>query len=1159
MLKIRLLGVPLVELDNELLEINRRTPRALLFYLAMHKEPIGRDRLCDFIWADDGGEKDQKRKLRGVLNNLRNSFPDKEVIRTYHDMVGLVQHDLEVDVWKFNAAIKKMNHFKSITTEDKTLPPGLFQDLVSAAELWRGDTFIESSDMQQVSSETEKWWSEKNREFKKDRLALYKFVAQQVGGMGRDDQAVSWAEKALAIEEYDEEAHFLLLRSLLRSGQRKRGYQHYLSIKDDFEEAWGGDFVKDIHALGREFAQEKVASPIRVGPEWSTKGQAQVSFIGQEDAIQILLQRYSTGGTALVLGEIGAGKTRLVQEFYRSLELSPRVLFLPCHERTAHIPYQPLRDMLWQLTTVDIWKELPIEWIEPVMALMPKTDESRAELSETMGRSYAKSNVFEAVKNILWFFAQKEDVFLFVDDVHWADEATLSLLIFLLDELLFEEENIFLVMAADIDGKNSNLDKLLSHTITENLTTVEVLPLSEENISELAFYILQEKISKKAVGRLLEETGGNALFVLETLLDAWTRSKENKLSFDFPTPPSIKRLIEEKVAKLSENAREFLSLAAIQGNPFEISVLEKSVQFSSQELFSIIEELQETRFIARATEQESLSYSFLQTKVYEELNDSLPPIKSRSLHKVVAQTLESLHEAYPDPQASVIAEHYEKAEEFLKAFSWWIRAAKYAYQLYSIGDSVVAYQRAEALLSKVTFSENDIYALYAPWGIMLFESDNPDALEIVMKRFLLLGEKRGSNLLTGAALDGLSDVYMARNQFEEGLEYTKNALSYLETSENIQAKMSALIHHGVFLYMLNGFSPSQKSFQETLVLGEGRNDKASLYFLGNANYQMATVLTGMGFPMKAIEYAEKSLHLMRLAKSAYGTILPHTMSGLAYYFLGNYEKGREHALKGIEIASQTDSWRMLGYASVHASMNEVELASFGAAWAHAERAIALGNKYKHTEIESMGYKTRGDIYARLNALPQAAAAYQKGMEVDKGSFATLENMARLGLTLSLLGDPQGDALLQQAYSYTKAADLGSIFYTAKAIELSIFVLRKDYTSFEEKAPLIRKAMKERSHSTATLWVDYLDALADFQRGDLEEAQKELELLCSASAPTSFFWIRFRVLKAYIQILQKLGRESSAPRAELKEMLLIIEKGLGNAPLEAEWKTFATNI
>ena len=58
MLKIRLLGVPLIELDGELLSINRRAPRALLFYLAMHKEPIGRDQLCDFIWAGEGGEQD---------------------------------------------------------------------------------------------------------------------------------------------------------------------------------------------------------------------------------------------------------------------------------------------------------------------------------------------------------------------------------------------------------------------------------------------------------------------------------------------------------------------------------------------------------------------------------------------------------------------------------------------------------------------------------------------------------------------------------------------------------------------------------------------------------------------------------------------------------------------------------------------------------------------------------------------------------------------------------------------------------------------------------------------------------------------------------------------------------------------------------------------
>jgi len=265
------------------------------------------------------------------------------------------------------------------------------------------------------------------------------------------------------------------------------------------------------------------------GSEWPIKGQAQVPFVGQEDAIQILQQRYFSGGTALVLGEMGAGKTRLVQEFYRFLEFPPRALFLPCHERTAHIPYQPLKDMLWKLTATDLWKELPAEWVEPLMALMPKINGAGDGLDERIGKSYAKSKVFEAVKNILLFFAQKENLFLFVDDVHWADEATLSLLVYLLDELLFEEEKLYLVMTAEVGGQNPNLDRLLAHAATENLTTVQVHPLSEENISDLAFYILQKRVSPETSARLLEKTGGNAFFVLEMLLDAWHFQRTTKL------------------------------------------------------------------------------------------------------------------------------------------------------------------------------------------------------------------------------------------------------------------------------------------------------------------------------------------------------------------------------------------------------------------------------------------------------------------------------------------------------------------------------------------------------------------------------------------------------------------------------------------------------
>ncbi len=1157
MLDIRLLGAPLVYLDGELLIINRRATRALFFYLIINKEPIDRAKLCDFLWGDKGGEKEQRQKLRVTLNNLRKSFPNREVIRTYHDMVGLVQHDLRVDVWEFDAAIEKMRHYISILSEGPTLPPGLYQDLVKAAKLWRSATFVLNGDMQ-VSAVSENWWLEKNRGFDKDKLILFKFVSRQEGLMGRRNDAISWAKKAIEIDDYDEEAHFLLLRNLLNANQRKEGREHYRSIKGDFSEEWGGDYVKRIHDLGQKFAKEEQVSLKNARPKLNIRKSAHLPFVGQEDALKKIHENYQRGKVSLILGEAGAGKTRLVQEFCESLGIMPELLLAPCLMADKNIPYQPLTRMLRNSVEKSTWQIVPATWIEPITMLLPELRDFRDDIGGEVGDTYAKPILFEAIKNLLILVAEDYPYLLFLDDVQWADDATVELLIYLLQESSFSQKNMRLIIASRIEEQSVEFNHFLLTSPKSSIREIKLRRLSEKNISDLAFYLLQEELSPKAAEKLSRETGGNPFFILEILMAIWALPNWGNLEKELPVPASVRSLIERRLENLSVQAKELLYIAAILGNPFEFRLLEKTAELSLKEMLFVIEELEDAQLIREEKKKGVLQYAFVHEKIRKAIIDSLSLVQSRFLHKKVAQALEEMSEEYKDSQAAILAEHYEKSEAFTRAFGLWVQAGQYAYHLFSVKDATTAYKRAESLIAPEILSESNIYNLYSNWGVMLYENDNPDELEKVMQRFLAISESRGSALLLGAALNGMSDLSMARNQFKEGLAYTKEAISYLRTSNHTPALMNALIHRGVFLYMLNKFTISQEFFKEALVLGEGRDDPASLYILGNANFQMAIALTGMGFPKKALSYAQKSLHAMRLSRSSYGAILPYNILGLAHYYLANYEKGRDSALKSISIATRTDSWRMMGYSFAYAGMNETELASLGTAWQYGQKAIELGKNQKHTEIVSLGYKIFGDIYTHLDAFPQARDAYQKGVDVDPGSFAMLENLARLGVTLSLLGDPKGDAILQQALSTTKATGLESIFWNAKSLELGTFLLHNDCATFEENYPLVEKNLKERTHPDATGWIEHLQAFFSLYQGKPQKAQIQIETLLLKLENSPFFWTKFRTLKLYVQILQALGQETTAPRAEIEEMLQKIESGLRDAPIQEEWQSFAEN-
>lgn len=1154
MLDIRLLGPPLVYLDGELVPIKRRITRALLFYLAAYGKPIGRTQLAEFFWPEEEDEK-QRRQLRGTLNKLRNALPDNKYLQTYQDTIALDFERISVDVQEFRELLADAGNFSKTWSQDQPLPAHIYQQLIKATELWHGTVFIHS-DVMSVSRALEQWWMHTSQSLGHEYMSVLKGLIRHENIVGNNEKALHWLRIAHGLDDLDEDLHYSLLVCLLKFNQPEKVRQHYAGVQALFKERLEAPPSERIRSLEPLIFSKREASPSHARAEWPIRSSVHVPFVGQQDALQTLKLNFLNGVATLILGEAGAGKTRLVQEVYQSLEVKPRLLLLPCYPADEKLPYQPWVDMLRESIEEHFWQELSALWAEPLTMLLPELLEIRGDLGGKLGDTYARPIIFEAIKNLLTLISKEEPCLLFVDDAQWADDATLRLLVYLQQQSSFQQGNLRLVITARFEEKISSQDQLLIGALKEHLDIIEMLRLTENDISNLAIHLLDENLSSAVSERLLLETGGNPFFILEMLSAIWALPDRGNLEISLPVPASVKKLILLRLKPLTQDAKDILILAAIQGNPFDLALLEKSAALSSDDLTPIISELEDAQLIRSSSQKNYKEYAFVHEIIREILISSLTSIKSRLLHKTVAQAIETKSGEHQDPLAAILAEHYEKAGNPSRAFDLWVRAGKYAYHLLSLQDATVSYQRAKSLIDDTNLDIEQIYNLYSAWDMLLFSNDDPDNLEELMESLLSIGQERGSDLLIGTAWDGMSDVCMIRNQFEEGLAYSDKALRYLETSKHIVAQMNAQIRRGVFLYMLNQFAESQEPFQIALQLGEGNQDLEVLAASGHANYQMAVSWVGMGWPAKALAYAKRSLRELTISRAIQDPIIAHGIMGLANYYLANYEEGRSHAYQSIALATKKEYWRMLGYASTYAGLNETELASFGAAWSHAQKAIKIGESYAHSEISSMGYKILGDIYMRLDALPQAAEAYQQGVDVDKGSFAMLENLARLGLTLSLLGDPNGDDVLQKALGYAKDSGLDVVWGYAKALELSVFITRGDNVAFEENLPEVRKYLKERSHPDSDLWIKYLQALSLSRGGETERAVEQLEIILPALEGGPFFWIKIRALKLYVQTLHTLGRDIESPRDQLEEMLQKIEGALGDAPLQDEWQAFA---
>ena len=128
-LQISLLGPPEIRWKDQLLSINRRIPRTLLFYLASRGNNIGREKLLTLFW-EDAPESVSRRRLREALSRIRSGLPDSSILTTQADLVGLDYDKIDVDQLQFLNLVDLIGNEPWNTPLDKPLPDGIFQSLV---------------------------------------------------------------------------------------------------------------------------------------------------------------------------------------------------------------------------------------------------------------------------------------------------------------------------------------------------------------------------------------------------------------------------------------------------------------------------------------------------------------------------------------------------------------------------------------------------------------------------------------------------------------------------------------------------------------------------------------------------------------------------------------------------------------------------------------------------------------------------------------------------------------------------------------------------------------------------------------------------------------------------------------------------------------------
>lgn len=368
------------------------------------------------------------------------------------------------------------------------------------------------------------------------------------------------------------------------------------------------------------------------------------------------LERAAHGhGCAMFLvGEAGIGKTRLAHEaLVLAREQGFFVLEGSAYALEGRLAYAPILAAFGPfLRRLDSPRQARL--VSGLLDLGRLFTDLRLPAPLPLGDpALEKTRLFEAVARLLERFARETPVLLFLDDLHWADPASIELLHYLARGLA--DRAVFVLgtyRAEEIDTARGLRSLVTSLCRAGQAREVVLARLESEAVAELAAGMLGNEAPSELLTLLNARADGTPLFVealIRTLVDAGQlrqRGESWMLGIDQAPvlPPDIRDLILERLRHLDVTERRILDLIAVSGEAVRHEALHAASGLDDEVLLGAVQRLRTTRLVIEDISGAYVTYTLTHPLIQEVAYAELPEMARRRAHAAFAMALERWNE-----------------------------------------------------------------------------------------------------------------------------------------------------------------------------------------------------------------------------------------------------------------------------------------------------------------------------------------------------------------------------------------------------------------------------------------------------------------------------------------------------------------------------------
>jgi predicted ATPase/DNA-binding SARP family transcriptional activator len=816
-LSLWLFGVPQIEQNGLRIEPDTRKAVALFAYLAVTGQSHTREELATILYPDYD-ESRAKAALRRTLSALNTTLGRGYLLTTQ----GAVAMDPAASLWvDVNEFTRFLDLAQSCQHGACEACPNCSPWLEQAAVLYRGH-FLSGFSLRDCPGFDE-WQFFKGEELRQRFATALAKLARNARQNAEHEKAIAYARQWVALDALAEDAQCELMKCYAQAGQRNAALRQFQVFSQLLEKELGVAPLEETQNLYHAIQQNQLRGPtqaaqstktaLNLSPSINADNLLGVKFplVGRSPETDRLLSTYqqkATQGHFFVLqGEAGIGKTRLAEEFTAwARQNGATVLSARCFEGETNLAYAPFIETLTTaLADPEVFARLeglPDDWLDQAARLLPTLRPGIKSMIDS-GPS-AQSKFFEGLRQVFLRLASSQPTsVLFLDDLHWADPASLDFLAYLVRRLPGNPLFILAAWREENLPTQARLRQMLAEAQRANYATSLTLNrLQPDAIADLTRLVVARKhaLPSNFVDRLYQESEGLPYFLVEYLdallvTQATDRSKEDaplQIHPGWELPDRVRDLLRLRIAQVDELSRQLLAAAAVIGRSFDFATLVASSGRSEAETMAGLETLISHRLIEECGECEPsdlLTYDFTHDKLRSLVYEETSLTRRRLLHQRVAEALaeRAQRSRQPGQVASTIAYHYHLAGRDRQAAEYHRRAGEHAHQLYANRQALEHYSAAlqaghpdQAGLQE---SIGDLHTLLGEYQPALECYSQAAEFAVGARDNARLAQKIGA-------------VYQRRGDYLRAAGYYQNAVSILDetnASDSLSAALGARI------------------------------------------------------------------------------------------------------------------------------------------------------------------------------------------------------------------------------------------------------------------------------------------------------------------------------------------------------------------------------